>query len=154
MLNRIINVDWQRLKLFNGLLKLNCYITIHETLNSVYPVGWGYRINRLLLCRGEDTPNNVCPGYDIKQSNGEVPVMLELWGIRSTPLLLSLPGPLWPGLYLHLNCALILKWIVWNWTVFDIETVLSLNWIVIYRTVLTFYFVNKICTHTKLNYLY
>ena len=23
--------------------------------------------------------------------------MLELWGIRSTPLLPSLPGPLWPG---------------------------------------------------------
>ncbi len=35
--------------------------------------------------------------YDLKQSDGEVPVMLELWGIRSTPLLPSLPGPLWPG---------------------------------------------------------
>ena len=23
--------------------------------------------------------------------------MLELWGMRSTPLLPSLPGPLWPG---------------------------------------------------------
>ena len=23
--------------------------------------------------------------------------MLELWGMQSTPLLLSLPGPLWPG---------------------------------------------------------
>ena len=27
-----------------------------------------------------------------------------------------------------------LKWIVLNGTVFDIETVLTLNWIVIYRT--------------------
>ena len=26
-----------------------------------------------------------------------------------------------------------LNWIVWNWTVFDIETVLILNWIVIYN---------------------
>ena len=26
-----------------------------------------------------------------------------------------------------------LNWIVWNWTVFDIETVLTLNWIVIYN---------------------
>ena len=34
-------------------------------------------------------------------------------------------------LYLHLNCVLMLKWIIWNGTVFDIETVLSLNWIVI-----------------------
>ena len=24
--------------------------------------------------------------------------MLELWGMRSTPLLPSLPGPLWPGM--------------------------------------------------------
>ena len=30
--------------------------------------------------------------YDTKQSDGEVPVMLELWGMQSTP---SLPGPLW-----------------------------------------------------------
>ena len=37
-------------------------------------------------------------GYDTKQFDGEVPVMLELWGIRSTPLLPSLPGPLWPGM--------------------------------------------------------
>ena len=32
-----------------------------------------------------------------KQSDGEVPVMLELWGMWSIPSLLSLPGPLWPG---------------------------------------------------------
>ena len=37
------------------------------------------------------------PGYDTKQSNGEAPVMLELWRMRSTTLLPSLPGPLWPG---------------------------------------------------------
>ena len=35
-----------------------------------------------------------CPGYD-KQFD-EVQVMLELWGMRSTPSLPSLPGPLWP----------------------------------------------------------
>ena len=34
-------------------------------------------------------------------------------------------------MYLHLNCILMLNWIVWNRTVFDIETVLTLNWIVI-----------------------
>ena len=42
------------------------------------------------------TPNE-CPGYDTKQSDGEVPAMLELWGMRRTPSLPSLPGPLWPG---------------------------------------------------------
>ena len=48
------------------------------------------------LQRGS-TPSKECPGYDTKQCDGEVPVMLEFWGMRSTPLLPSLPGPLWPG---------------------------------------------------------
>ena len=30
-----------------------------------------------------------------------------------------------------------LNWIMWNWTAFDIETLLTLNWFVYYRTVLT-----------------
>ena len=30
-------------------------------------------------------PHNECPWYDTKQSDGEVPVMLKLWGMRSTP---------------------------------------------------------------------
>ena len=46
---------------------------------------------------GQDPPPNECPGYDTKQSDRDVPVMLELSGIRSTPLLPSLPGPLCPG---------------------------------------------------------
>ena len=61
------------------------------------PVGWGCRIHRLLLCRGVRPPPNECPGYDTKQSYGEVPAMLELWEMQSTPSLPSLPGPLWPG---------------------------------------------------------
>ena len=44
-----------------------------------------------------DSPNEFS-GYDTKQSDGEVPVILELWGMRSTLSLPSLPGPLWPGL--------------------------------------------------------
>ena len=43
---------------------------------------------------GEDLPNEF-PVHDTKQSNGEAPVMLELWGMRSTFLLALLPGPLW-----------------------------------------------------------
>ena len=34
---------------------------------------------------------------ETKQFDGEAPVMLELWGMRSTPLLLSFQGPPWPG---------------------------------------------------------
>ena len=48
------------------------------------------------LQRGK-TPPNECPGYDTKQSDGEVPAVLELWGMQSTPSLPLLPGPLWPG---------------------------------------------------------
>ena len=63
--------------------------------------------------------SNECPGYETKQSDGEVPVMLELWGMRSTPSLPSLPGPLWSGMVapdralsmdqIELNCILILN---------------------------------------------
>ena len=34
-------------------------------------------------------------GYDTKQSDGKVPLILKLWGKLSTPSLPSLPGPLW-----------------------------------------------------------
>ena len=64
----------------------------------VCPVGWGCRIHRLLLCRGVRHHHPYeNPGYDTKQSDSEVPVMLGFWGMRSTPPLPSLPGPLWPG---------------------------------------------------------
>ena len=39
---------------------------------------------------------NEYPGYDTRQSDGEVSVMLDVWGMRSTPSLKSLPAPLWP----------------------------------------------------------
>ena len=91
--------------------------------------------------RKTPTTTNRCPGYDTKQPDGEVPVMLELWGMRSTLSLPSLPGPPWPGVVAHdrilfmdqikVNCALMLNWIVW------------------FKTVLTF----KLRTNAKLNYL-
>ena len=78
------------------------------------------------LQRGKIPPNE-CPVYDTKQSDGEVPVMLELWGMQSTPLLPSLPGPLWPRVVvsdralsmgqIEQNCILMLNWITWNITV-------------------------------------
>ena len=60
-----------------------------------------------------------CPRYNTKQSDGEVPVMLERWGRWSTPSLPALPDPLWPRVMapekdismgqIELNCVLILK---------------------------------------------
>ena len=65
---------------------------------------------------------NECPGYDTKQSDGEVLVMLELWGMRSIPLLPSLPDPFWHEVVapdrvlsfgqIEWNCVLMLNWIV------------------------------------------
>ena len=65
--------------------------------------------------RGEASPNK-CPGYDIKQSDGKVPVMLELWGMLSTPSSPSLPRQLWSEMIapdkvlpigqMELNCVL------------------------------------------------
>ena len=58
------------------------------------PVGWGCTIHRLHLCKGLRPLFilNECPGYEIKQSDYDVPVMLEQWGMRSTTPLLSLPA--------------------------------------------------------------
>ena len=49
------------------------------------PVGWGCRIHRLYLCRGVRPPPNECSGYVTKQSDGKIPVMLGLRGMRSNP---------------------------------------------------------------------
>ena len=80
-----------------------------------------------------DPPPNNCPWYDTKQSDAMVPVLLELWGMRTTPSLPLLPGLLWSGVevpyrvlsmrQIELNCVLMLNWIVWKRTVFDIEAV-------------------------------
>ena len=103
------------------------------------PVGWGCQIHRLLLC-------NKCPVYDNKQSDDEVLLMLELWGMQSIRSLPSLPGPLWPGVVvpdrvlsmgqIELNCVLILNWIAWNRTFWHLNRVFMLNWIALNVTVL------------------
>ena len=66
-------------------------------VDTHFPVGRGCRIHRLHLCRGVRLPPNECPGYDTKQPDSDIPVMLGLWGMRNTPSLPLLTGPLWPG---------------------------------------------------------
>ena len=75
-----------------------------------------------------DCISNEYPIYDTKPSDGEAPVILELWKMKSTLLLPSLPGPFWPGEValdralsmgqIEINCAVMLNWIVWNKTVY------------------------------------
>ena len=71
--------------------------------------------------KGWDPSPNECPRYDTKQSDGKVPVMLDLLGMQSTPSLPLLPGPLRPGTAapdralsmgeIEQNCTLTLNWI-------------------------------------------
>ena len=61
------------------------------------PIGCGCRIHRLFICTGVRPHPNKCPGYGIKRLDSEAPVMLEIWGMRSTFSMLSLSGQLWPG---------------------------------------------------------
>ena len=85
--------------------------------------------------------------YDPKQSYGETRLMVELWGIQSTPLLPSLPGPLCRGMVapckvlpmdqIELNCGIMLNWIVWNRTVYTYKTGLvsnNLQWLMCHQT--------------------
>ena len=48
------------------------------------------------LHRDKNPPTSVLDYYT-KQSDGEAPVMLELWGMQSTSLFPLLPDPHWSG---------------------------------------------------------
>ena len=50
------------------------------------PIGLGYRIHRLHLCKGIWPSPNECPAYDIKQSDSEAPV-LDIWGNMEYPFI-------------------------------------------------------------------
>ena len=68
--------------------------------------------------------------YDTKQFDGEIPVMLEIWGMQDTPLLPSLPRSLGlevvaPDKALSRNQIELCAWIKQNslrWDCFDILT--------------------------------
>ena len=68
-----------------------------------YPSQLSSRISRLYLYRANKNPTtNEFPGYYIKTSDGEAPV-LKFGGLWSTLSLSLLPGPLPPGFVGHLS---------------------------------------------------
>ena len=70
---------------------------LYTYISNMYcSVSCGCRIHRLLLCRGVRPHPKRVLSYDTKQSDGDVPVMLELWEMWSTPSLPLLQSPLWP----------------------------------------------------------
>ena len=72
--------------------------------------------------------NIICTSHVFMYGYLTVPVMLELWGMQSTPSLPSLPDLLRPEVIapdrflscvqIEINCVLMLNWIVWNRTVY------------------------------------
>ena len=116
---------------FSMSTKLNgfkyCYISLTIQLNTSHLFG-------LHLCRRvRPSPSSVLDYYT-KQSDGDVPVIMELWGIQSIPSMPSLRGPLWSGVLapdssiwapdrvlsmgqIELSCVLLLNCITWNRTV-------------------------------------
>ena len=94
--------------LWNNILSVGMYLYILVNTSCMYFM-YGLKCSSLpsqlgllntptaSLQRGK-TPPNKCPWYDTKQSDGEVPVILELWGMQSTPSLPSLPGLFWLGM--------------------------------------------------------
>ena len=117
------------------------YIRIFGILSSLRRITWPVRtqwscwIHRLHPCRGVRLSQWVS-WFDSKQFDSEVPLILELWRIRSTLVLLSLPCPLCTGVVtpekvlsmsqIELNNVLMRNWIVWNRTVFCIKVYLAL----------------------------
>ena len=73
-------------------LPMICITLLAQPANKVIEI-----IGRIMK-RRKNTLHNECPRYDTKQSDDEVPVMQELWGMRSSPLLPSLDGAFWLGM--------------------------------------------------------
>ena len=122
--DRVTSCDFKSTAPSSGLL----FQSLREfSQNSDCPVGWGCRIHRLPFGRGVRPLPNECPRYDSKQSDGEVPIMLEVWGMQSTLSMPLLTCPLRTGGVapdrvlsmgqIELNCVIILNWVVWNRTV-------------------------------------
>ena len=64
---------------------------------SVALLAGGVEYTVASLLRVKNPPHQRVSWYDIKQSDGEASVMLELWGMWSTPSLPSLSGLPRPG---------------------------------------------------------
>ena len=78
-----------KFSLFSLFFKINFLYLFHSFCFHLFPTF------ELFISIFTQAPDE-CPGYDIKQSNGEAPA-LEIWGMWSTPSLPLLPGPLWLG---------------------------------------------------------
>ena len=169
-------LQWNTRRMNQKVCKATCFNSQDQTVQlGIYcyscPVSWGCRIHWLFLCRGVKHPSDKFPVYDTKQSDAEVPVMLKLWGMQSSPLLPSLPGQLLLEVVvpervlstgkIELNNVLMLNWIVWNRTVLTSvckrKTMLILNclkWNLFLTLKLCTYMLSWIVWNRTKNYTY
>ena len=70
--------------LYTGKYLQYCYLTFINTFTIYSYVTWinfgAVEYTDSFSAEGQDPPNNR-PGYDNKQSDGDVPVMQEFWGM-------------------------------------------------------------------------
>ena len=124
-------LKWWLLMLFSSSDNHKLYITYESFINMPSRIGHKNTLTEV----GSEPPQQVS-GYDIKQSDGDVPVMLELLRMLSTPSLPSIRGPLWPRILepekvlsmgqIKVNCVIMLNW-------FDLEFIYLYIYIYIYR---------------------
>ena len=94
--------QWMKTKYFRKFVYINeqydfCNFFVNPSSTRM-KVEKGYSTkDQMLFPSSSANPQKSSVLDMIKLSDGEVPVMLKLWGIRSTPLLPLLPGQLWPG---------------------------------------------------------
>ena len=106
---------WFRRKLnfYKTLFQVCLFVSNYETfLTSCYIAQSAWTVKYTDCISAEELKKkqkNECPGYDTKQSDGEAPVMLELWEMQSTSSLPLLPGSLWPRVVVP-DKALIYGW--------------------------------------------
>ena len=96
-----IYIYWQHFFINAYLIEYNShFLSMYIFVNPFELPYWSYDIRRELVDKSSIISyftSTFCQTLGHKQSDGEVPVMLGLLGMRSTPLLPSLLGPLWPG---------------------------------------------------------
>ena len=117
----------------NSTTRLENFTAINKKdMIFICPFVLGCIIHRLHLCRGV-RPSNECPGYCTKQSDWWDFSNAAAVGNAKIPSLPTLPGPLWPRVatsgrvlsmgQIELNCVITLNWVVWCKTVLTFNCV-------------------------------
>ena len=86
---QVCPVSWDR-----SVKYTNCFSTKRYDPECPEAQLAGKKIPTVSLPSIKSSHPNECTGHDTKQSDGEVPVMPEIWRMQRTPSLPSLPGPL------------------------------------------------------------